>query len=109
MKLTKGQEKRLKEMCFEKKTNKEIAAELGIELTDVHAARSRLGITIPKVEAILTENKDKPLAIAKRTEDEIQEEIKKVLRSKSEAYKKIKRCDERIEELLDELVKLEED
>lgn len=103
MKLNKEQELRLREMCFERKTNKEIATELGIELTDVHTARSRLGITIPKVEAMLVENKDK--SSEKRTEAEIQEEIEKVLRAKSEACKKVKRCDERIGELLLELAR----
>ena len=48
MKLTKDQETKLTELCFAEVSNKEIAQELGIELKDVHAARSRLGITIPK-------------------------------------------------------------
>lgn len=108
MKLSNEQELRLREMCFERKSNKEIATELGIELTDVHAARSRLGKTIPKVETILAKGVDEPIGYqlaTRRTEAEIQKEIEKVLRAKSEANKKVKRCDERIAELLIELAR----
>ena len=56
MKLTTDQENKLTEMCFAEVSNKEIAKELGIELKDVHAARSRLGITIPKVKALKEKN-----------------------------------------------------
>ncbi len=109
MKLSNEQELRLREMCFERKSNKEIATELGIELTDVHAARSRLGLTVPKVEAMLAKGVDEPidyqLATA-RTETEIQREIEKVLKAKNKAYRKVKRCDERIDELLLELERI---
>jgi hypothetical protein len=108
MKLSNEQELRLREMCFERKSNKEIATELGIELTDVFAARSRLGITIPKVEAILAQGEDEPIDYqvkTKITEEEIQREIEKVLKAKVDACKKVNRCDERIAELLIELAR----
>ncbi|MDD4528237.1 MAG: hypothetical protein PHF25_09475, partial [Candidatus Margulisbacteria bacterium] len=68
-------------------------------LTDVHAARSRLGITIPKVKAI----KEQILLPAERTKDEIEAEIFKVGRAYSAAQKKIKRCNERLDQLMKEL------
>ena len=47
MKLSKEQEKKTDRTCIRRRSNKEIAQELGIDLKNVHAARSRLGITIP--------------------------------------------------------------
>lgn len=41
----------LKKLCFEERPNVEIARILGFDIKDIHAARSRLGITIPKVKA----------------------------------------------------------
>lgn len=99
MKLTKDQENKLTEMAFAEKSNKEIAEELGIELKDVHATRSRLGITIPKVKAA----KEKGVQPVLRTREEIDQEIGKVIRAKEAAKKKIARCDERLVELSEEL------
>lgn len=99
MKLTKDQETKLTEMCFAEKSNKEIAQELKIELKDVHAARSRLNITIPKVRVIKAEN-----IPAKKTIKEINLEIMKVEKAKDAAEKKIDRCMERLEVLYEELV-----
>ena len=39
---------KLKNLCLEKKSNKEIASILECSLTDIYAKRSQLGITIPK-------------------------------------------------------------
>lgn len=97
MKLTKDQETKLTEMAFAEKSNKEIAEELKIELKDVHAARSRLGITIPKVKALMTK-------ASARTAEEITAEISKVEKAKDAAEKKIDRCMERLEVLYTELV-----
>ena len=100
MKLTKDQETQLTKLCFAGVSNKEIAQELGIELNDVHAARSRLGITIDKVRVakITAENKQK------KTAEEITKEISKVEKAKDAAEKKIDRCMERLEVLYEELV-----
>lgn len=100
MKLTKDQETKLTALAFAEKSNKEIAEALGIELKDVHAARSRLGITIPKVLA----SKEKGVQPAsKRTKSEIQAEIDKVQKARTEAFKKVERCNERIDQLYKEL------
>lgn len=99
MKLTKDQENKLTELCFAGVSNKEIAEELKIELKNVHAARSRLGITIPKIK----EMKSRGAQPSGRTKEEIQQEIDKVRKAMSEALKKMKRCDERIDQLTKEL------
>lgn len=97
MKLTKDQETKLTELAFAGVSNKEIAQELEVKLTDVHAARSRLGITIPKVKAMMTK-------ASARTAEEITAEISKVEKAKDAAEKKIDRCMERLEVLYTELV-----
>lgn len=48
MKWTTEQIDRLKELCMAGMSNKDIAAELGIEIKYVYAKRSQLGITIDK-------------------------------------------------------------
>lgn len=98
MKLTKDQETKLTELAFAEKSNKEIAEKLQIELKDVHAARSRLGITVPKVKAAKTEK------ATVRTKEEVVAEIEKVEKAKDAAEKKIDRCMERLEVLYGELV-----
>lgn len=102
MKLTKEQETRLTELAYAEKSNKEIAQELGIGLTDVHAARSRLGITIPKVKAAL-EDGAKPSVAKSRSKEEIQQEYQKVQKARLQAYKKIERCNDRLNQLFNEL------
>lgn len=67
MKWTKTQEDKLRKLCFEEKTNAEIAKALGIDVKEVHAARSRLGITIPKVKAAKAEAVPKKTAAKKLT------------------------------------------
>lgn len=99
MKLTKEQETKLTEMCFAEKSNKEIAAELDIGLTDVHAARSRLGITMPKVKEALA----KGVKAGCRSVKEILEEIDKVSKAQFTAEKKVYRCEMRLIELENEL------
>lgn len=49
MKITKVQEDQLRELAFAGTPNKAIAATMDIPLTEVHAHRSRLGITRAKV------------------------------------------------------------
>jgi pyruvate/2-oxoglutarate dehydrogenase complex dihydrolipoamide acyltransferase (E2) component len=125
MKLTKNQETKLTEMAFAEKSNKEIAQELGIELKDVHAARSRLGITIPKVKAAKEKGvqpvsrskeaiefeifkvqkaaKEKGVQPVSRSKEAIEFEIFKVQKARTEAFKKVERCNERIDQLIKEL------
>jgi len=86
MKLTKEQETKLTEMAFAEKSNKEIAKALGIELKDVHAARSRLGITIPKVKAAKEKGVQQPVS---RSKEAIEFEIFKVQKARTEAFKKV--------------------
>lgn len=96
MKWTEGLKKQLKELAFAEKSNKEIAEIMDIPLTDVHAGRSRFGITIAKVKKM---KEEKPAA---RTKEDIKAEIKKVERAKKDAQKKIKRCENRLDELKEE-------
>lgn len=97
MKLTNDQETKLTSLAYAEKSNKEMAETLGIELKDVHAARSRLGITIPKVKAA------KGVQPSLRTKEDIQQEIDKVQKARTEAFKKVERCNERIDQLYKEL------
>lgn len=99
MKLTKEQEKKLTEMAFAEKSNREIADELDIDLSDVHAARSRLGITIPKVKQSL----ERGLNPGVRAVEEIKAEIAKVAKAQKQASKKSARCLDRLSELEKEL------
>lgn len=99
MKLTKEQETKLTEMAFANKSNKDIAEELGIKLEEVHAARSRLGITIPKVKAMMT----KVVKASARTKEEIEAEIFKVNGALMKSIKKSQRCRVRLEQLTKEL------
>lgn len=102
MKLTKKQETKLTEMAFAEKSNKEIAEELEIELTEVHAARSRLGITIPKIKALKAKNVQASAAVVRSKED-IQAEIDRVQKARTEAFRKVERCNDRIDQLYKEL------
>ena len=57
----------LRKLCFEEKTNTEIAKIMGYETKGIHAARSRLGITIAKVKAAketITPNPWEPIKAA---------------------------------------------
>lgn len=99
MKWTDGLKEQLKELAFAEKSNKEIAEIMDIPLKDVHAGRSRFGITIAKVKAL---KEKKP---ASRTKEYIKNEIKKVREAREAAYKKIRRCNDRIEELYDEIAR----
>lgn len=49
MKWTSVQVQELKALCFDGVSNATIAAHFGVSVTDIHAKRSQLGITIPKV------------------------------------------------------------
>jgi len=51
MKWTDAQIAQLKSLCFDEVSNSEIAEYFGVPATEIHAKRSQLGITIPKVKA----------------------------------------------------------
>ncbi len=51
MKWTPKMEDKLRKLCFEDKSNADLAVIFNCDVKDIHAARSRLGITIPKVKA----------------------------------------------------------
>lgn len=93
MKWTDGLKEQLKELAFAEKSNKEIAEIMDIPLTDVHAGRSRYGLTIAKVKEL------KGKVPRTRTQEDIKAEIKKVQKAKRDAQKKIKRCENRLDEL----------
>ncbi len=102
MKWSKEQENQLRELSFAEKSNKEISEIMGIALVEVYEGRSKFGITIAKVKAAKTKSE------TIRTKEEIENELKKVKKARDEAYKKIKRCNERIDvlekELFDEIL-----
>ena len=52
MKWSTEQTTRLKELCMEEKSNKDIAEFFGAPVAEIHAKRSQLGITIPAVKEI---------------------------------------------------------
>jgi putative lipase involved disintegration of autophagic bodies len=51
MKWTPKMEDKLRKLCFEEKSNADLAKIFNCDVKDIHAARSRLGITIDKVKA----------------------------------------------------------
>lgn len=51
MKWTDQLTKELRSLCFDNVPNKEIAEYFGVPVSQIHAKRSQLGITIPKVKA----------------------------------------------------------
>lgn len=100
MKWTDGLKEQLKELAFAEKSNKEIAEIMDIPLKDVHAGRSRFGLTIAKVKEM---KEKKP---ATRTKEDIKNEVQKLRAAKEAAYKKIKQCNDRIEGCNDRISKL---
>lgn len=92
-------QEKLTNLCFAEKSNKEIAQELNLDIKEVYAARSQLGITIPKVK----EMKARGVQLSGRTNEEIQQEIDKVQKARTEAFKKVERCNKRIDQLYKEL------
>lgn len=52
MKLTDTQKSELRELCMAEKPNAEIAKHFGCDVREIHAARSEMGITIPKIKAM---------------------------------------------------------
>ena len=58
MKWTDKQIEALKELCKKGTPNKDIATILQCNVSDIHAKRSQLGITIPKVKATKADNKN---------------------------------------------------
>lgn len=101
MKWNKEQENQLRELAFAEKSNKEIAETMGIGLTDVHAGRSRFGVTREKVKAA------KNNLNTRRSSREVSAEIAKVRQAMKSAQKKVDRCGERIEQLLEELMEVQ--
>jgi len=107
MKWNKEQEQQLKTLCFEEKSNKEIAQTMNIDLVDVHNGRSRFGVTIDKVKVAKTAAENVQLVAeqkVKRFKEDIVAEIVKVEKALEEAGKKTNRCRDRLEVLYKELV-----
>jgi len=105
MKWNKEQEQQLRNLCFQEKSNKEIAEIMGIELSDVHNGRSRFGITVAKVAAAKVSVKEL-LATdqkVKRSKEDVSVEIAKVEKAQVEAVKKVWKCTQRLEVLREEL------
>ncbi len=101
MKWSKEQEQQLIDLCFQEKSNKEIAATMGIELSDVHSGRSRFGITVAKVVAAKSvQAADQKVS---RSKEDIAAEIIKVEKAQNEAVKKVWKCTQRLEVLREEL------
>ena len=96
-KWTDERKEQLKELAFAEKPNKEIAGIMGIPFKEVHAGRSRFGWTIAKVAML---KKVRPQI---RTTEDIEVEISKVLKAKKDAQNKVRRCEDRLEELYKEL------
>jgi len=101
MKWNKEQEQQLKALCFEEKSNKEIATIMGIDITDVHSGRSRFGVTVAKVSNLKNVQVVDP-KVGRLIED-IVAEITKVEKAQVEATKKVWKCTERLEVLRKEL------
>ena len=60
MKWTPKTEDKLRKLCFEEKSNADLAKIFNCDVKDIHAARSRLGITIPKVKTAKETDTKKP-------------------------------------------------
>ena len=101
MKWTDGLKEQLTQLAFEEKSNKEIAEIMDIPLKEVHAGRSRFGITIAKVKIAKAETEKK--AKSTSTTQEIKNEIKKIQRYRAEAKKIASECDELLEKFKNEL------
>lgn len=99
MKWTEEQIEGLKQLCMKGVSNKELAAHFQVPITEIHAKRSALGITIPKVKAM----QDNKVSTGSRTPEEIKAEIVKVEKAKDQAYKKLHRATDRLNELYKEL------
>ena len=90
----------MRALCIEGKlTNKELAEHFGVALTEIHAWRSRHGLTIDKCAAIRTGG----IIDGKRSAESIKVEILKVQKAKRDAEKKAKRAEDRLKVLLGEL------
>jgi len=99
MKWTEDQIKGLKQLCMKGVSNKELAAHFQVPITEIHAKRSALGITIPKVKAM----QGGKAPSGTRTPEAIKAEIVKVEKAKEQAYKKLQRAEDRLTELYREL------
>jgi len=64
MKWSKAQIEELRTMCFEGTKNSAIAEHFGVPVSEIHAKRSQLGITIPKVAAAKSEAVPQEAAVA---------------------------------------------
>lgn len=74
MKWTDTQTAELKAMCFNETPNAQIAEHFGVTTMEIHAKRSQLGITIPKVRTA----KGEPSAMTVNQEAAIQEAEKRM-------------------------------
>lgn len=75
MKWTVNQVAELHDLCMAEKSNAELAEHFGVPVTEIHAKRSQLGITIPKIAAM----KDGPaLTVEPEFERAVQEKEKEL-------------------------------
>jgi len=80
-------------------SNKELAEHFGVTNTEIYAWRSRNRLTIPKCAAIRTGG----IIDGKRSAESIKVEMLKVQKAKRDAEKKVKRAEDRLKVLLEEL------
>lgn len=97
MKWSEEKVKQLRDLAFAGKSNKEIARALGVEINEVYAERSQLGITIDKVKATQAEGNHTrslqafpdPVLPKQRTTGEITRDLRLQFRSLSTALGEI--------------------
>ena len=85
MKWTPIQVEALKELCMAGLSNATIAEHFGVPVTEIHAKRSALGITIPKVKAMQGKA---PLIVNQELEAAVQEMDQRIV-SKAEFVDKL--------------------
>ena len=83
MKWTPKMEDKLRKLCFEEKSNADLAKIFNCDVKDIHAARSRLGITIPKIQAAKSQDKPTKATKAASSSKDLNPhiEVKKAFRS----------------------------
>lgn len=98
--MSKINDEKLRALCIAgEMTNGQLADHFSVDAAEIYAWRSRHGLTIAKCQAI-REGKVRP---GKRTQGEIEEEIRKVSKVKNDAVKKVARAMDRLDELQKEL------
>ena len=98
MKWNEENTKKLKDLCMAGVSNADMAKQFNCPVVEIHALRSKLGLTIPKVKAM-----KEIVGNSERAAVEIRGEIKLVLQAQKNAQHKLQRCSNRLEELVKEL------